>query len=1027
MRKMGLFLLFLLIGLTIVSAVPAYAASTYTVELLCTPSSPGEYGHGITLTAHVTPPDGVTGPATGYVSFMDTYNGEVNSLYYGSLSSGSVSTTIYPLPPGSHSFNATYNGETSNVVAYTIDKATTTTTLRVSSSSAVYGNSTTLTATVTRTSLDPDAHYVSDPYGNVTFKDGGTVLNTVGLRGDDAVYTISYPYLSAGTHSFTAEYNGDDKYETSTDTASYTVSQAHTYLVVQNNLQRSPTYYTDHSYMEYYGSDSSIGVSVRTWNGNPTGSVTVYNSDSAIGTYPMEEYGTWATIPVGMFPPGNYHLSFDYGGDTNFSSSGSSWDDEIVLNIIKADTYLYFNNPGYDYPPEDTCHIGQPYDIQLNLEKEILYTDWSDYVISYGVPMGGTIDLYQDGTKIKSFSLSKDSVTVSKTQSVTLSTPGTYVFNASYSGDANYTASYANTTTWSQFILHAKSDTTTALISSINPTVYGQSTTFTATVSPVSPGTGTPAGTVTFYDGGTQFGSPVSLSGGQASVTTEALTVGSHSITAVYSGSDGYFGSTSPAVTQRVNQASTTTVSVSSANPSVFGESVYLNATVTPVAPGGGTPTGRVAYFDGVTEIGSATLSSGKATFSTSTLSVGSHTITAIYVGSTGYAGSTASVLTQTVNRASTTANLEIVSTPSTYGQSVSYVARVTAVAPGSGVPGGSVDFYGDGAKIGSVTLSSGQATFSTSAWQAGSYPIYAIYSGNTNFVGATTVTHDHVVNQAIPTVGLESSLNPALWSHSVTLTATMTGSGETPAGQVTFLDGVTPLGTATLSGGVATLSTSALSVGSHSLTASYGGDINYSTHTSDVLVQAVSSNPPVLTFSANVTSAEAPLTVQFTDTSGLSLTGYQWNFGDGTANSTEKNPVHRFGKGKFTVTLTATNGGGTSTIQKIDYIVGLPQKHSIPDTIGMGELYNRITEVLSPTQVATPTPTPSPEVTPVPGTTQTPVPTVTPPQATPTQTATPAGGNEGSQTTNTGIWIAGFLVIVVLSCVGVYYLFIRK
>src|SRR3989442_15140045 len=75
-----------------------------------------------------------------------------------------------------------------------------------------------------------------------------------------------------------------------------------------------------------------------------------------------------------------------------------------------------------------------------------------------------------------------------------------------------------------------------------------------------------------------------------------------------------------------------------SVNPSVFGQSTTFTATVAAVSPGAGTPTGTVNFLDGATVIGSGTLSATApftATFSTGTLSVATHSITAKYIGNT--------------------------------------------------------------------------------------------------------------------------------------------------------------------------------------------------------------------------------------------------------------------------------------------------------------------------------------------------------------------------------------------------------
>ncbi len=172
--------------------------------------------------------------------------------------------------------------------------------------------------------------------------------------------------------------------------------------------------------------------------------------------------------------------------------------------------------------------------------------------------------------------------------------------------------------------------TTTALTSSLNPSTFGQSVTITAAVSP-----NTATGTVTFTIDGTPQ-TPVIVSSGQATFSSSSLSVGSHTITAAYSGDTNDLSSTSSALTQTVTQITTTTTLTSSQNPSTFGSPVTFTATVSP-----STATGTVIFsIDGITQP-SVTISGGIASFSSSSLSAGSHTITAAYPGDTNDAGST--------------------------------------------------------------------------------------------------------------------------------------------------------------------------------------------------------------------------------------------------------------------------------------------------------------------------------------------------------------------------------------------------
>src|SRR2546427_9403925 len=96
-------------------------------------------------------------------------------------------------------------------------------------------------------------------------------------------------------------------------------------------------------------------------------------------------------------------------------------------------------------------------------------------------------------------------------------------------------------------------------------------------------------------------------------------------------------------------------------------------------------------------------------------------------------------------------------------------------------------------------------------------------------------------INKAASSTSVPSSNNPSIFGTAVTFAATVTSSATgIPTGTVTFQDGAATLGTGMLSGGNATLATSALVGGVHSITAVYGGDANFASSTSPVLMQTV-------------------------------------------------------------------------------------------------------------------------------------------------------------------------------------------
>jgi hypothetical protein len=184
----------------------------------------------------------------------------------------------------------------------------------------------------------------------------------------------------------------------------------------------------------------------------------------------------------------------------------------------------------------------------------------------------------------------------------------------------------------------------TAVASSSNPSAVGQPVIFTATVT--SEGSGTPTGTGTFTYGSTTLCNAVALTGGTATCTYSALPLGSDLFTATYSG-DANFTPSSGSVTQTVNRASTTVGVTSSLNPSGLGQALTFMATISPQY--GGQASGTVTFKNGAATLGSSSVNSNIASLTTSSLTVGTHSITAIYGGDSNFTGSTSLVLSQVV------------------------------------------------------------------------------------------------------------------------------------------------------------------------------------------------------------------------------------------------------------------------------------------------------------------------------------------------------------------------------------------
>jgi hypothetical protein len=197
-------------------------------------------------------------------------------------------------------------------------------------------------------------------------------------------------------------------------------------------------------------------------------------------------------------------------------------------------------------------------------------------------------------------------------------------------------------------LLNNAGSTTTTLVSSLNPSLYGQKVIFTATVTTSGPHP--PTGTVSFTWGSAYrrytIGSATLNSSSVATLTRSNLNAYLYPMTAVYKGDANNPGSTSAVLNQIVTQTTSMATITSSPNPSALGQAVTFTATITSPTV---LPTGPVTFSVGKTVLGTAQLSGGKAKFTTSTLAVGATKVTATYYGNSNIAKSSASV-TQTVH-----------------------------------------------------------------------------------------------------------------------------------------------------------------------------------------------------------------------------------------------------------------------------------------------------------------------------------------------------------------------------------------
>jgi hypothetical protein len=209
-------------------------------------------------------------------------------------------------------------------------------------------------------------------------------------------------------------------------------------------------------------------------------------------------------------------------------------------------------------------------------------------------------------------------------------------------------------------------------------------------------------------------------------------------------------------------------------------------------------------------------------------------------------------------------------------------------------------------------------------------YTFSVAYSGDGNYVSATTSFSVHVLNQT--TTSVSSALNPVRAGQSFPLSATVNDVwGETPTGTVTFLDGTNVLGTATLSGGQTTFWT-ALPSGSHSVTARYEGDDAHFGSTAGGFTQQVDQAAPPVADAGSAVTARKGTTVtvdgtKSSDPQGEPLT-YSWvqigglpaTIADKSSASTSVTLPNK--ATTVTLRLTVTNAGGVSSTSDVTITV---------------------------------------------------------------------------------------------------------
>ena len=419
--------------------------------------------------------------------------------------------------------------------------------------------------TVNKATLTITANSTSKTYGNtVTF--AGTEFSTSGLVGSDSVASVTLTSAGGAASAAVASYPIVPSAAVGSGLGNYTIS----YLNGSLTVNKATLTITADNQWKTYGSANPA------FTFTPTGFVNGDTSASALSGSPSLTTTATAASPVGPYTitaaqgtlaAANYTFSFVNG----------------TLTVAKAHLTVAANNKTRAYgvanPSLDAAITG--------------FVNGETIAVVSGSPSCSTSATITSPVGTSAITCTVGSLTATNYDFPTFN-PGTLTIT--------------------------QATTTAAVSSSVNPSNLGQSVTFTATITGFGGGAAT--GSVQFKDGASNIGSPVTVASGQAQYSTSALTAGSHSITAVYTGDSNLIGSTSGALTQTVNAS----LSVTSVVPSSVGRGAvafpvtingtgFVSGSYSLTISGSGV-TGTATYRDATHLNGFITITSGASTVS---------------------------------------------------------------------------------------------------------------------------------------------------------------------------------------------------------------------------------------------------------------------------------------------------------------------------------------------------------------------------------------------------------------------------
>ncbi|WP_419806962.1 Ig-like domain repeat protein [Terriglobus sp.] len=598
--------------------------------------------------------------------------------------------------------------------------------LAASNTTVTHGTSLSLAYTVTGTGGTPSGTVTATLKG----RSGGVVTLGPTALNESGVAAFATSTLPGDVYDVSGTYSGDSTFAAGT-------SNVVTTTVSPENVALSAT-----APATAFGGMIPVTITATSSSGVgvPSGAVTVTAFASAIpttytGTLPSSSTNTASTVVnVPATTLGKLTLQASCTSNGSFACTQPASLAAVVTTATPTVTLTS--------TPEVTVanSATQKYDLAVSVVAPSGST---------AVAPTGAVAIQNNGVQIAMVTLNKGA----GTYTVSLGGASNSLV-AAYAGDTNYDAASSAAVVVSAPLI----STTTTLAASPSSLNFGSLSSLTASVTPGSYAAGAPTGTITYRSNLQGVIGTATLGNGFVTYAA-ALQVGTHSITATYSGDANYATSVSSAGTVAVALGKVSTTTVLSLTPALplAGQNTMLTATVTPnfpaaflaIAPSV-TCTGQVTLLSNGAFVANGTLSGGTVTVA-GKLVPGSDSLTAVYGGDTQCYGSTSGALVVAPARVATAITVQPSAGYANAGQTIQLTATLTGADAGIlGVPTGTVTFYdtrgGVQVTVGTAVLSASGpntalAAINVYGSSAGPHSFSAVYSGDGIFLAATSAT----------------------------------------------------------------------------------------------------------------------------------------------------------------------------------------------------------------------------------------------------------------------------------------------